>query len=58
MKTEYGHMQWPMNASGIAARGYDLYIRKDGRWIYACRRPGDRDLDKELSLISNLTADA
>jgi hypothetical protein len=55
MKTEYGHMQWPMNASGIAARGYDLYIRKDGRWIYAAAGVrGDRDLDKELSLISNL----
>lgn len=55
VKPVYGYMQWPMNASGIAARGFDLYIRKDGVWRYAASGVhGDDNLGKELNLISHL----
>lgn len=35
IKTEYGKVIWPDNTNGFSARGYDLYIRKDGKWLYA-----------------------
>lgn len=33
--TNYLNRSYPTNTSGFAARGYDLYIKKDGRWIWA-----------------------
>ena len=33
--TQYGHMDDPVNTSIISARGYDLYIKKDGEWLWA-----------------------
>lgn len=35
IKTEYGRVIWPDNTNGFSARGYDLYIRKEGQWLYA-----------------------
>ena len=35
IKTEYGKVIWPDNTNGFSARGYDLYIRKDEKWLYA-----------------------
>lgn len=51
--TDYGEVGWPNNTSGFSARGYDLYIRQDGRWIWAgAGVPGD--LDKPFNIISNM----
>lgn len=35
VKTEYGLRSFPTNTNGIAARGYDLYFKKDGKWMWA-----------------------
>ena len=51
--TEYGDVGYPNNTGGFSARGYDLYIRKDGRWIWAgAGVPGD--LKKPFNVISNM----
>ncbi|MBR5175975.1 MAG: SGNH/GDSL hydrolase family protein [Bacteroidales bacterium] len=51
--TEYGDVGWPNNTGGFSARGYDLYIKRDGRWIWAgAGVPGD--LTKPFNVISNM----
>ena len=51
--TDYGEVGWPNNTSGFSARGYDLYIRRDGQWIWAgAGVPGD--LGKPFNIISNM----
>ncbi|MBO6248829.1 MAG: SGNH/GDSL hydrolase family protein [Bacteroidales bacterium] len=51
--TDYGEMGWPNNTSGFSARGYDLYIRRDGRWIWAgAGVPSDPG--KPFNIISNM----
>ncbi len=51
--TNYGEVGWPNNTSGFSARGYDLYIRQDGQWIWAgAGVPGD--LGKPFNIISNM----
>ncbi len=35
VKTVYGQPEFPTNTNGQAARGYDLYIKKDGKWLFA-----------------------
>jgi len=32
---DYGQVVFPNNATGITARGVDLYIKKDGEWLWA-----------------------
>lgn len=53
VQTLYGQTSHPTNGNGIAARGYDLYIKKDGRWVYA--ESGVQDgYNKRLKLIDNM----
>lgn len=54
--TEYGNViGHPNDTNGISARGYDLYIRKDGEWLYAASKaPGDKHMGEPMELISNL----
>lgn len=54
--TRYGSIIGrPSDTNGISARGYDLYIRRDGQWLYAASgAPSEKELDKPLTLISNL----
>ncbi len=53
--TEYGDIGRPTNTGGISARGYDLYIRKDGKWLWAAAGvAGDANLDKPYTLIRNM----
>ncbi len=53
--TVYGDIGRPTNTNGIAARGYDLYIRKDGEWLWAAAGvPGDANLDKPFTLIRDM----
>ena len=40
---------------GVALRGYDLYIKKDGKWLYAASKaPNDKNLEANLVLISDM----
>lgn len=51
--TEYGEVSYPNNTNGYSARGYDLYIKKDGRWVYA-ESGVSGNLNKSFKLISNM----
>ena len=51
--TEYGDVGYPNNTGGFSARGYDLYIRKDGKWIWAGAGVSG-DLTKPFNVISNM----
>ncbi len=55
VKTEYGNPGYPNNTNGFSGRGYDLYIKKDGEWIYAesCA-PDNKDLGKSVTLIKHM----
>ena len=40
---------------GLALRGYDLYIRKDGKWLYAeSMAPSNKNLNKEFVIIKDM----
>ncbi len=55
VKTEYGYMNRAVNTMGLALRGYDLYIKKDGEWLYAeSGAPADGKEDKNLVLIKDM----
>ena len=53
--TIYREPTFPVNGNGISTRGYDLYIREKGEWLYAASaiNPDDR-LGEELMLISGM----
>ena len=51
--TEYGDVSYPNNTGGFSARGYDLYIRQHGRWIWAGAGVSG-DLTKPFNVISNM----
>jgi len=36
VKTDYGRIYWGQTTNVLAHKGYDLYIKKDGEWLYAC----------------------
>lgn len=53
--TEYGQMDDPVNTSIISARGYDLYILRDGEWLWASSGVSSRsNHSKPFKLISNM----
>ena len=53
--TEYGTIQYPMNTNGISAKGYDLYIRENGKWVFAAAGAnGNGNEARVLHLINNL----
>jgi lysophospholipase L1-like esterase len=55
IKTTYGEVGNPVNTNGISARGYDLYIKKDGKWLFAAAGvAGDGNLDKPFTLIQDM----
>lgn len=55
VKTEYGQQLFPVNTSGQAARGYDLYIKQDGKWILAASGVvGDKSPNANLILITDM----
>ena len=53
--TVYGEMDDPVNTNIISARGYDLYVNQDGKWIWASSgvRPG-KNPSEPLKLISGM----
>lgn len=53
--TEYAVPGYPNNTNGISARGYDLYVRRDGKWIYAASQVNKAGrLGDNLVLLSGL----
>ncbi len=54
VKSEYGYYNNAPNTMGISLRGYDLYIKKDGKWLYAASRAGNPESDAPLVLISGM----
>ena len=53
--TRYGEMDDPVNSTLISARGYDLYIRKDGKWLWAASGVNSRtNLEKPWTLITGM----
>lgn len=53
--TVFGQVGWPDNTNGFSGRGYDLYIKKDGSWIYAGSGvPGRDQLDKAFTIVENM----
>ncbi|MBE6236928.1 MAG: hypothetical protein E7116_02070 [Bacteroidales bacterium] len=55
LKPEYGYTNHATNTMGLALRGYDLYIRKDGKWLYAeSMAPSDKNLNKEFVIIKDM----
>lgn len=55
IKTEYRDRSFPVNTGGLSARGYDLYIRKDGQWLWAASAVAkDNKPDENVTLIKNM----
>lgn len=54
IKTVYGETIWPNNTNGFSARGYDLYIKHEGRWLFAGAGANDPNHpDKGLTIVDN-----
>lgn len=52
---DYGYINNGVNTMGIALRGYDLYIKKDGEWLYAASGvPNNPKEGKNHVLIKNM----
>ena len=55
IQTEYRERSFPVNTGGLSARGYDLYIRKDGQWLWAASAVArDNKPDENVTLIKNM----
>lgn len=55
VKTVYGNRTFPTNTSGFSARGYDLYIKKDGKWLWASAgMASDKKPDDDFVLIDSM----
>ncbi len=48
VKPEYGYLG---DASSISVRGYDLYIKKDGKWLYAASKASPRGEKKNNTVV-------
>ena len=58
VKTDYSSASWPDNTNGYSARGYDLYIKREGKWIYAASGVSDKKrLESNLILIRDMNQD-
>lgn len=52
---DYGYMNRATNTMGISLRGYDLYIKKDGEWLYAASKAaGNGNEEKNLVIIKDM----
>lgn len=55
LKPQYGYRKMSTSTMGIALRGYDLYIMKDGKWLFAAAKaPSDTDPNNEFVLTGNM----
>ena len=52
VKTDYANPYNGANITGISSRGYDLYIKKDGEWLWAgANAPSWGKLDQEVRIV-------
>ena len=52
---DYGYMNRAANTMGVSLRGYDLYIKKDGEWLYAASKAAaDGKEEENLVLIKDM----
>ena len=55
VKTEFGYMNMGVNTMGVSLRGYDLYIKKNGEWLYAMSKASAVGKeDENLVLIKDM----
>ena len=55
VKCEFGDVEWPQNSTGIAAHGFDLYIKKDGVWRWAGSGARSQEtLNRALNLVTDM----
>lgn len=56
LKATTGRMEHPSNTMANAARGFDLYIRKDGKWLWAAAggAMSEKKQDNPYTIISNM----
>ena len=55
VKAKFGTTGFPNNTNGHAARGFDLYIRKDGKWLFANSAAApDKDLGRNQVVLNNM----
>lgn len=56
VKTQFGSEYSALNTMPLSYRGYDLYIKRDGKWVWAAcgaSKPGPRSADNVV-LIKNM----
>lgn len=53
VKTVFGEKENPSNSTSISANGYDLYVLKDGKWLWAASGPRNRKFE-DISIVSHL----
>ena len=55
IKTKYEDRSFPVNTGGLSARGYDLYIRNNGEWLWAASAVAkDNKPDENVTLIKDM----
>lgn len=55
IRTKYGYKGYGTNITGISSRGYDLYIKKDGKWLWAKAGVApDKKIEEPFTLIGHL----
>lgn len=55
VKTEYVHPGRPTNTNYFSARGYDLYIRQNGKWVFAgANCAADKNLEDNIVIIKDM----
>jgi hypothetical protein len=56
VKAEYGKMQNTTNTNFFSARGFDLYIKKDGHWLWAgsCCPTFGKENGKNTTIAENM----
>ncbi|MDE6870891.1 MAG: SGNH/GDSL hydrolase family protein [Bacteroidales bacterium] len=55
VESEYGYKNYGVNTMPLALRGYDLYIKKDGKWLWAASKvnwPGKEN--DRLIIVSDM----
>lgn len=50
----YGYVTRSVNTMGIAVKGFDMYIRKDGKWLWAAAGTTLDDGDKPFTIIRDM----
>lgn len=57
VKADYGRITMPRSSNRFTSRGFDLYVRKDGEWIWAgSNAPADDEeaLKKSITIVKDM----